>query len=83
MKDGSGARFRPKHAGLFEALADGFAAPRLDHATADEPSVLAVGCVPYALLMALEEAQVFFGQLPGLGPPWACWSWAWRITVRI
>lgn len=59
VEDGGGARFGPKHAGLFETGAHDGLAAALDDPAADEPAVLAVGAVLHAGLMPLEEAQMF------------------------
>ena len=49
--DGVGPLFGPEHTGLFEPLADDMAAPGLDHARANEQSLVGAVVIAHAVLV--------------------------------
>ena len=51
VEHGDGAGFRPKHAGLFEALPHDVFTARFDNARADKPAVGAIALVIHSVSM--------------------------------
>ena len=52
----------PKHAGLFEALADDGLAPCFDDARADEPAPFLEGAILHAVAVGFQIGQLLIGR---------------------